>query len=165
MRGEGILRVQLSGSTVTHVERLLFREWGRIREVAVAPDGAIWFTTSEFDPPEGRKKEGYDKVIRLTPAAGGSAGHGEAMPEFVKAVGAEAIYAQSCRGCHGDGQGSLNSSLFDAKWIYGSADADLTRMIHDGKVERGMPRYADRLTDAEIADLVAYIRRRETPAK
>ena len=164
LRGEGIVRVQLDGERVISAERLLYRKLGRLREVAVAPDGSIWVTTSEFDPPEGRNREGYDKILRLTPT-GATAASADSIPTtsaMARPVGAAAIYAARCVGCHGDGTGpSLHSNLFDGKWILGSTDKDLRRAIQDGVMSRGMPNYGDKLSEAEITDLVKYIRERE----
>jgi len=164
LRGEGIVRVQLDGERVVTAERLLFRRRGRLREIATAPDGSIWITTSEFDPPEGRKRDGYDKILRLTPTGKSTTTH-DAVPDAAslpRPIGSAAVFAASCAGCHGQGdRPGLHSSLFDGKWILGSADADLRRVIHDGAVSRGMPAYGDALSEAEILDLVSYIRTHE----
>lgn len=67
LRGECILRVQLDGKRVIRQERLLEKQYGRIREVAEAPDGSIYFSTSQFDPPEGSPRPEYDQILRITP--------------------------------------------------------------------------------------------------
>ncbi|HEV2122541.1 MAG TPA: PQQ-dependent sugar dehydrogenase [Chloroflexota bacterium] len=67
LRGECILRVQLVGRRVVAQERLLEKKYGRIREVAEAPDGTIYFSTSQHDPPEGTPRPGYDQILRLVP--------------------------------------------------------------------------------------------------
>lgn len=69
LRGECILRVQLDGKRVVSQERLLERQHGRIREVAEAPDGTIYFSTSQYDPPEGTGRPDYDQILRLVPEA------------------------------------------------------------------------------------------------
>lgn len=68
LRGECILRVQLDGKLVVRQERLLEKQYGRIREVAEAPDGSIYFSTSQHDPPEGKPRPEYDQILRLIPA-------------------------------------------------------------------------------------------------
>lgn len=68
LRGECILRVRLDGNRVVDQERLLEKRFGRIREVAEAPDGSIYFSTSQFDPPEGKPRAEYDQILRLIPA-------------------------------------------------------------------------------------------------
>ena len=39
----------MEGGRVVSEERLFKREFGRIRDVRVAPDGAIWFATDSGD--------------------------------------------------------------------------------------------------------------------
>lgn len=68
LRGECILHVKLDGKKVISQERLLEKQYGRIREVAEAPDGSIYFSTSQFDPPEGAPRAEYDQILRITPA-------------------------------------------------------------------------------------------------
>ncbi|MBC7835360.1 MAG: PQQ-dependent sugar dehydrogenase [Phycisphaerales bacterium] len=61
----GIIRVVLDGRKVVACQWLA-TEYGRVREVVVGPDGAIYFTTSNRDG-RGRVREGDDKVMRLVP--------------------------------------------------------------------------------------------------
>lgn len=67
LRGECVLRVRLDGNKVVSQERLLEKAYGRIREVAEAPDGTIYFSTSQFDPPEGKPRTEYDQILRIVP--------------------------------------------------------------------------------------------------
>ncbi len=67
LRGEGILRVQLDGTNLVSCERWLRHQFGRIRDVVEGPDGYIYFTTSQFDPPEGTPRPEYDMILRLVP--------------------------------------------------------------------------------------------------
>jgi aldose sugar dehydrogenase len=66
LKGEAIVRVELDGRRVVSQERLLEGQYGRIREVAEGPDGAIYFSTSNRD---GRGKAGQDddRILRLAP--------------------------------------------------------------------------------------------------
>jgi glucose/arabinose dehydrogenase len=66
LRGQCIIRVRLDGRAVTSQERLLEREYGRVREVAEAPDGAIYFTTSNRDG-RGSPARDDDRILRLVP--------------------------------------------------------------------------------------------------
>src|SRR5574339_657281 len=54
VRSEGLIRVKLDGSRVVNQERLLQGKYGRIREVAEGPDGAIYISTSNRDGQIGR---------------------------------------------------------------------------------------------------------------
>jgi glucose/arabinose dehydrogenase len=66
LRGQCVIRVRLDGRRVTGQERLLEREYGRIREVAEAPDGSIYFTTSNRDG-RGSPASDDDRILRLVP--------------------------------------------------------------------------------------------------
>jgi glucose/arabinose dehydrogenase len=165
LRGESILRVRLDGTRIASVERLIHEQFGRLREVTIAPDGALWITTSEFDPPEGRRREGFDQIIRLTPA-GGTVATIDRPPtakDIPHPVGAKAIYANTCLSCHGDGTDtSLNSNLFDRKWeLSKGTDDDLRQIIREGNIARGMPGFAGSLTPKEIDEVIGYIHERE----
>ena len=64
LRGESIIHVQLDGRRVVNQERLFEGSYGRIREVAESPDGAIYFTTSNRDG-RGVPKKDDDRILRL----------------------------------------------------------------------------------------------------
>lgn len=66
LRGERIIRVVLDGRRVASQENLLQGKYGRIREVAEGPDGAIYFSTSNRDG-RGKPARDDDRIIRLTP--------------------------------------------------------------------------------------------------
>lgn len=66
LRGERIIRVVLDGRKVTSEEALLQGKYGRIREVAEGPDGAIYFSTSNQDG-RGKPARDDDRIIRLMP--------------------------------------------------------------------------------------------------
>ena len=68
------------------------------------------------------------------------------------------VYALHCEGCHGaDGRsldpGTPDFSRGDALF---APDAALVRLIRDGRM--AMPAYRGLLSDAEIRDVVAYLR-------
>jgi glucose/arabinose dehydrogenase len=67
LRGSRIIRVVLDGRRVVSQENLLGDQYGRIREVAEGPDGAIYFSTSNRDG-RGRPAAGDDRILRLVPA-------------------------------------------------------------------------------------------------
>ncbi|HEX8352546.1 MAG TPA: PQQ-dependent sugar dehydrogenase, partial [Pyrinomonadaceae bacterium] len=66
LRGEGLQRVVLEGRVVRSEERLLRGEYGRIRDVAEGPDGALYFSTSNRDG-RGRPAADDDRIMRLIP--------------------------------------------------------------------------------------------------
>ena len=67
LKGERIIRVVLDGRKVVSQENLLERKYGRIRDVAEGPDGAIYFSTSNHDG-RGKPASDDDRILRLTPA-------------------------------------------------------------------------------------------------
>ncbi|HLP84360.1 MAG TPA: PQQ-dependent sugar dehydrogenase [Phycisphaerales bacterium] len=62
----GVYRIALTGEKVTGIERMA-TGFGRIRCVAVGPDGAIYFSTSNKDG-RAEPREGDDKIYRIVPA-------------------------------------------------------------------------------------------------
>jgi aldose sugar dehydrogenase len=66
LRGERIIRVVLDGRRVVSQENLLEKKYGRIREMAEGPDGAIYFSTSNRDG-RGKPASDDDRIIRLVP--------------------------------------------------------------------------------------------------
>jgi glucose/arabinose dehydrogenase len=66
LRGECVVRVVLDGRRVASQERLLEKQYGRIRDIAEGPDGAIYFSTSNRDG-RGRPAGDDDRILRLVP--------------------------------------------------------------------------------------------------
>ena len=66
LRGERIIRVVLDGRRVVSQESLLQGKYGRIREVAEGPDGALYFSTSTKDG-RGNPARDDDRILRLLP--------------------------------------------------------------------------------------------------
>lgn len=66
LRGTSIIRVVLDGRRAVSEERLLDKQYGRIREVAEAPDGTIYFSTSNRDG-RGTPARDDDRILRLVP--------------------------------------------------------------------------------------------------
>lgn len=66
LRGAALIRVVLDGRRVVSQERLLDKQYGRIRDVAEGPDGALYFSTSNRDG-RGSPATGDDRIMRLVP--------------------------------------------------------------------------------------------------
>lgn len=66
LRGQALVRVRLDGRRVVGEERLLEKQYGRIRDVAEGPDGALYFSTSNRDG-RGSPAEDDDRIMRLVP--------------------------------------------------------------------------------------------------
>jgi len=82
-----------------------------------------------------------------------------ALPPVAVAQGGADTYKTKCAMCHGaDGSGkaSMGTKDLGSADIQKMSDADLTAAITNGKGK--MPAYKGKLTDAQINDLVSYIR-------
>ena len=66
LRGQRIIRVVLDGRNVKSQEDLLKNTYGRIREMAEGPNGAIYFSTSNRDG-RGSAAQEDDRILRLVP--------------------------------------------------------------------------------------------------
>ena len=67
LRGTRIIRVVLNGRQVVSQENLLEGQFGRIRDIAEGPEGAIYFSTSNRDG-RGSPAANDDRILRLVPA-------------------------------------------------------------------------------------------------
>ena len=65
LRGRCLFAVPLQGANAGKPRAYFAEDFGRVRNVVVAPDGALWMTTSNTD---GRVDPGRDddKIIRVT---------------------------------------------------------------------------------------------------
>jgi aldose sugar dehydrogenase len=67
LKGESIVRLVMDGRRIVSLDKLLEKEYGRIREVAEAPDGSIYFSTSNRDG-RGDAGKNDDRILRILPA-------------------------------------------------------------------------------------------------
>jgi len=68
LRGEGLRRITFAADGSVAGEEVLYEDtYGRIRDVAVGPDGAVYFTTSNQDG-RGTVRSGDDRIFRIAPA-------------------------------------------------------------------------------------------------
>ncbi len=68
LKGEMIIRLVLDGKKIVSQDKLLEKQYGRIREVAESPDGSIYFSTSNRDG-RGDAKQEDDRILRIVPLA------------------------------------------------------------------------------------------------
>lgn len=64
LRGERLWEVPLNGARTGKPRALLSGRFGRLRAVAVAPDGALWVSTSNRDG-RGQIRTGDDRILRV----------------------------------------------------------------------------------------------------
>jgi cytochrome c6 len=86
-----------------------------------------------------------------------------AVPVIATAQSGQDTYKAKCAMCHGaDGNAatgmgkSMGLKPFSSPDVQSMSDADLTALITNGKGK--MPAYKGKLTDAQITDVVKYIR-------
>lgn len=63
----------------------------------------------------------------------------------------------NCSGCHAAGGGGIGPPLMDAKWRYGHEPGAIFASIAEGR-PNGMPSFGSHLPEAQIWQLVAYVR-------
>jgi len=68
LKGEAIIRLVLDGRRIVGQEKMFVKTYGRIREIAEAPDGSIYFSTSNRDGRGDPTKED-DRILRIVPVA------------------------------------------------------------------------------------------------
>jgi mono/diheme cytochrome c family protein len=159
--------------------------WGLALLVASRPaaataraDPARWtqsaFATAQADPARGTQsavatgqagREGGTGPRRGgNPEAAKIANPVPATPESVAA--GKRAYGQLCANCHGPsgkGDGSTTgadqpSDLTDAVWDFGSTDGEIFSVIRDGLPGKDMGGYAERLKEADLWNVVNFIR-------
>ncbi len=68
LRGESLRRLTFAPDGSVAGEEVLYEDrYGRIRDVAVGPDGAVYFTTSNRDG-RGNPRSGDDRILKIAPA-------------------------------------------------------------------------------------------------
>jgi len=65
LRGERVWAIPLDGDSVGEPTALFTGKYGRIRDVAVAPDESLWIATSNTDS-RGRPASDDDRILRMT---------------------------------------------------------------------------------------------------
>lgn len=68
LRGETLYEAKLNGERVVELKRHFSKEFGRLRDVVVGPDNALYLLTNNTDG-RGNPKPGDDKIIRVEPAS------------------------------------------------------------------------------------------------
>jgi mono/diheme cytochrome c family protein len=106
--------------------------------------------------PAGPKKGGNPEAAKIK----------NPVPATAESVsGGRRMYQRLCGKCHGpEGQGdgtaatgAVPADLTDEKFDFGSSDGDLFAVIHDG-TSADMEGYSQRMSDAEIWNVVNYIK-------
>ncbi len=66
LKGERLWRVTVRGRRAVEPKAFFVGDYGRMRTIAVAPDGTLWLTTSNRDQ-RGTPREGDDRILQVRP--------------------------------------------------------------------------------------------------
>lgn len=169
LRGEKIISLQVEGDKIISQQNLIESAYGRIRALTIGPDGFIYFSTSQNDPPEGRPRQGYDMVLRIRPGSvklfdtrNMEIRNETRLKAKIESRTPALIYRQLCAGCHGNNlEGTEKAkALLNGKWKYGATKMDITKNIREGIIEKGMPAWEGSLTEKEIESVANFIWKR-----
>ena len=71
----------------------------------------------------------------------------------------ETIFADACKNCHGaDGQGGVGRKLKPNTFVQTNSNANLLQFLLSGRVGTAMRGWDGRLTESQLADLIAFLR-------
>ena len=75
------------------------------------------------------------------------------------ATSGETIFMDACKGCHGaEGQGGVGRKLKPNVFIQSKANSDLFIFLRTGRPGTAMRSFAGRLTESQLADVIAFLR-------
>lgn len=172
LRGEEILRIQLDKQKVIGQEVLFKNTFGRIRSLVIGPDGYIYLSTSNYDPPEGHGSPPSDLLLRIRPGKGAlkKISYQTSIPAAKKTAqniksktiknGRSLIFQQMCASCHSNiaGRQASATDFSKGKFNYGADKKSIIKNITIGIPEKGMPSWKGAISSLEIEKLANYIR-------
>ena len=73
----------------------------------------------------------------------------------------KSVFVSKCAACHvADGGGLVGPNLSDTSWIHGKGKlSDIYGVVRDGVPDKGMPAWGALLTDPELNQVVAYVKK------
>jgi putative heme-binding domain-containing protein len=100
-------------------------------------------------PGPGRSQSEVPSPVRAVPVS----------PDPAALAEGQALFRGLCSGCHGGaGRGGKGPDLTDQRWIHGSTDLDIERVIKNGVPNTTMKKLGESLKDHQIQKLIAHIR-------
>ncbi|KQS28358.1 quinoprotein glucose dehydrogenase [Dyadobacter sp. Leaf189] len=163
-----ILKLDKTGKKIESETIVLDAQYGRLRDICVAPDGSIYVSTSnrDWNPATGFPKPADDQILRITPGMKGDpAPQTAALPEVPQG---QRLYNQYCASCHkqnGEGVAEVFPPLKGTGQV-----KDKEQLIHimlnglSGKIEVNGKSYDQHmpamsfLTDDALAGIATYVR-------
>jgi len=91
------------------------------------------------------------------------------MDNEVAMTGMASVFRSKCAQCHlPDGSGSVGPNLTDTAWINVKSITDIAKVIREGVPAKGMPAWAGKLSETQVALLSSYVaqlQRKSVPGK
>ena len=81
----------------------------------------------------------------------------DAFSPYDISEGQRLYHWMNCNTCHAEGGGDAGPALMDDQWIYGGQPGDIYASIVEGR-PNGMPSFGGKIPDAQIWQIVAYVR-------
>ena len=148
-------------------EEILFENlYGRLRDVAIGPDGEVYLSTSnqDWNPQPGFPLPGDDKILKISPAK--TISSTPIIPvkaSAVLALDGKQLYQNYCASCHkedGKGVEGIFPSLVKSPLVQGEPRG-LIEILLQGKSNatgaQAMPAFSF-LDNREAAEILTYIR-------
>lgn len=161
-----ILFLSADGQSIPSEEILFENRYGRLRDVAVGPDGAIYLSTSnqDWNPQPGFPLPGDDQILKISPTKRQSTNSiSPVKATEVVALDGKQLYQSYCASCHkADGAGveGVFPALAKNPWVSGDPKP-LIELLLQGKTSangaQAMPAFSF-LDNREAAEILTYIR-------
>ncbi len=162
LKGKSLRILQLSedGKYIMEEEILFENHYGRLRDVAVGPQGEIYLSTSnrDWNPQPGFPLEGDDKILKISRTDQlGSNPLEVSKPTGQIALTGKQLYLNYCASCHkenGRGVAEVFPSLVGSSLVNGDPKSLVTLVL---KGKNQMPAFGF-LSNLEAAEILGYIR-------
>lgn len=161
-----ILFLSADGLSIDSEEILFENRYGRLRDVAVGPDGAIYLSTSnqDWNPQPGFPLPGDDKILKISPTQmQGANPISPIKATRVLAFDGKQLYQNYCASCHkedGVGVEGVFPSIVKNQLVNGDPQALIDLVLQGKSSSKGaqaMPAFAF-LDNREAAEILTYIR-------
>lgn len=161
-----ILFLSADGLSIDSEEILFENRYGRLRDVAVGPDGAIYLSTSnqDWNPQPGFPLPGDDKILKISPTQmPGTNPISPIKATQVLAFDGKQLYQNYCASCHkedGVGVEGVFPSIVKNQLVNGDPQALIDLVLQGKSSSKGaqaMPAFAF-LDNREAAEILTYIR-------
>jgi glucose/arabinose dehydrogenase len=161
-----ILSLSEAGDSIDSEEILFENLYGRLRDIAVGPDGAIYLSTSnqDWNPQPGFPLLGDDKILKISPAQSLSPNPlSPVKATEVLALDGKQLYQNYCASCHkedGSGVTGVFPALVNSQLVTEDPRI-LIELLLQGKSSsngaQAMPAFSF-LDNREASEILSYIR-------